>query len=241
MKHSEQNKQRGGQSQAQASKILLARFSMYLHISVRKCLICEVPVCNNSTHSKQRNFGKGSSLQNFVCNRFQFWKQKTALSWNVSSMRKCAECRTSFNYCSSIFSHFSPLDLLSSEYWVASGSSKRMLQIYTSSETSGSFYLWLNAADVAHIFILIKLHLNFHSNSITTHPNEEQISRTKYKKDMIISKPPFMWYLLKFLWVFGKTFADILTGSYFLSSKTTSWHKTSIALLAPNQTFIFSV
>ncbi|XP_055787655.1 6-phosphofructo-2-kinase/fructose-2,6-bisphosphatase 2a isoform X2 [Salvelinus fontinalis] len=60
MSHSRQNKQGGGQSQARASEILLARSNRHLHISARERLLCEVRVCNNSiricTPSKQRDF-----------------------------------------------------------------------------------------------------------------------------------------------------------------------------------------
>ena len=71
MSHSGQNKQGGGQSQAQASDILFACYGMHLHISVPyisvgECLLCEVRVCNNSI--------RNSSKQ---CNYLQLWQMGT--------------------------------------------------------------------------------------------------------------------------------------------------------------------
>lgn len=70
MMHNGQNKEWGGQSHARASEILLAHCSMYLHISIRERLQCEVCVWVNPnrlcTPLKQcnlkKNFDKTSSL-----------------------------------------------------------------------------------------------------------------------------------------------------------------------------------
>ena len=147
MSHSGQNKQNGGQSQAQASEILLARSSIHLHNSIRKHLLCGVSVCNNSISlcipSKQCHFFTTLAKVKIYITDFSFGDRK--LYWGHMFPRWENVQNVGQNPSPYILSHCQPLGFLSLPYLVVSGNGNRMLHIYTSGEISVSLvYLWYN-------------------------------------------------------------------------------------------------